>query len=49
MHLKLFTYMERMHLSYQQAVETPWPEIEYAFVVWSIQAARDKLGQERSL
>lgn len=39
--------MERLHLSYGQALETPWREIERAMLVWSMDRERDNLDRER--
>lgn len=47
MDIAVFRYMERLHLSYQQALETPWAEIERALFIWSLDGDRDKLEVER--
>jgi hypothetical protein len=43
----MFRYMERMHLSYAQALNTPWSEINRAFYIWSLDSERAKLETER--
>jgi hypothetical protein len=45
--LMLYRYQEHFHLSYQQAIETPWAEIERAHFVWSLEAKRVKLEEKR--
>lgn len=44
----LFRYMERLHLSYEQALTTPWAEVERAFYIWSLDADRDRFRTEGS-
>lgn len=44
----LFRYMEGMHLSYRQAIETPWAEIERAFYIWSLDTERVKLEERKA-
>lgn len=41
--IALFHYRERLHLSYQQAMDEPNEEIERAFTIWNLEAYRDKL------
>lgn len=43
----LLRYMERLHLSFQEAISEPWSEIERAHFVWSLEAERDKLEAKR--
>jgi len=40
--------MERFHLSYREALDTPWSEIERAIFIWSLDSERGKLEEERS-
>lgn len=43
----LFRYQERMHISYREAVATPWAEIERADFIWGLESRRDKLEEKR--
>lgn len=43
----LLRYMERLHLSYRDAIKEPWSVIERAFFVWSLDGERDKLEVRR--
>ena len=43
----LFRYQERLHLSYDEVINTPWSEIERAHYVWSLDSSRDKLELKR--
>ena len=37
--------MERMHLTYQEALDTPNEVIERAFLIWELDQARVKLKE----
>lgn len=41
--IKLFRYRQAFGLSYADAINEPNEEIERAFVIWSLDAQRDKL------
>lgn len=42
-----FRYRERFGLSYEQALQEPNEEIERAFLIWSLDAARANLESKR--
>jgi hypothetical protein len=42
-----FRYRERMHLSYEQYLNEPVEQVTRAFLVWEMDAQRDKLESER--
>ncbi len=41
--IRLFRYMERMHLTYEQAMSEPVEVINRAFFIWSLDSKRDNL------
>lgn len=45
--LAFFQYRERMHLSYAEASQEPWEEVQRALFIWSKQDERDKLEADR--
>lgn len=40
--IRLVRYRERMGLTYQEALNEPYEEIERAFLVWELEAIRDR-------
>lgn len=43
----LYRYQEHFHLTYQQAIETPWCEVERAHFIWSLESQHAKLEEKR--
>lgn len=39
--------MERLHISYAEAIATPWEEVERAFLVWSLDNDRAILEEKK--
>lgn len=44
----LFRYMEALHVSYWEAVATPWTEIERAFFIWSLDKDKSDADSKRN-
>lgn len=39
--------MERLHISYAEAVATPWEEVDRAFYIWSLDSDRAILEEKK--